>query len=154
MKSFLTAVAFCLIAQFAYSAPVTLEPCADVGATLENMLMGAQHQRSFYKGAVGLVAFDAEEPAAASYVLAVIFKEPIENEGYSARKCVAVNLLSGVDLKGATWDYNPASGLTVFVPVKRPDAEGTSVFKTLVLKIKTINTGTSSEGHVVDAQLN
>ncbi len=154
MKSFLTAVAFCLVAQFAYSAPVTLEPCADIGATLENMLLGTHQQRAFYKESVGLVAFDAQEPAAASYGLAVIFNEPIENEGYATRKCLGLNFLSGVDLKGATSDYHPSTGLTVTIPVRRPNSEGTSSFMTLVLKIKTINTGTSSEGQVVEAELN
>ncbi len=154
MKSFLTAVAFCLVAQFAFSAPVTLEPCAAIGATLENMLLGAHQQRSFYKGSVGLVAFDAQEPAAAPYGLAIIFNEPVEKEGYASRLCLGVNFLSGVDLKGTTSQYNPASGLTVSVPVKRPNDEGTSVSKTLVLKIKTINAGTSSEGQVVEAHLN
>jgi hypothetical protein len=129
-------------------------PCAEVGANLESMLFGANHQRSFYNGNVGLVACDVQEPAAASYGVAIVFNEPVETEGYVARKCVAVPFLAGVDLKAAKASYDAKSGLAVVVPVKRPnDEEGLPVARTLVIRVKTVNAKTNSEGHVVEAEL-
>lgn len=153
MKSLLIASAFFLMSQVAFSKPLELVTCSDAGAGLETMLMGADHQRSFYNGNVGLITYFTQEPAAAPYGIAVVYTEPVEMEGFMLRKCLAIPYLSGVDLKIAKSTYNATTGLTVTVPVKKMDGfTGLDRDTTIRINIKTVNTGRIDEGHVVTAE--
>lgn len=154
MKQMLLAVALFSLSQFAFSKPLELTKCDDVGANIENMLFGKESQKSYYNGNVGLVVFDTIEPAAASYGIAIVHNEPAENpEGFITRKCLAVPFLSAVDLKNAKSTYNARTGVTVVIKARKMDGfTGDARIAKIVINIKSVNTGTISEGHVVTAE--
>ena len=154
MKQMLLAVALFSLSQFAFSKPLELNKCDDVGANIENMLFGKESQRSFFNGNVGIVVYDTIEPAAASYGIAIVHNEPAENpEGFITRKCLAVPNLSAVDLKNAKSTYNSRTGVTIVVKARKMDGfTGDARDAKIVINIKSVNTGTISEGHVVTAE--
>lgn len=154
MKQMLLAVALFSLSQFAFSKPLELTKCDVVGANIENMLFGKESQKSFYNGNVGLVVYDTIEPAAASYGIAIVHNEPAENpEGYITRKCLAIPYLSDVDLKNAKSTYNARTGVTVVIKARKMDGfTGDARDAKIVINIKSVNTGTISEGHVVTAE--
>lgn len=154
MKQMLLAVALFSLSQFAFSKPLELTNCNDVGANIENMLFGAATQKSFYNGNVGLVVYDTIEPAAASYGIAIIFNEPVENpEGLITRKCLAIPYLSAVDLKNSKTNYNGRTGITLVLKARKMDGfTGSPREAKIIITIKSVNTGTLSEGHVVAAE--
>lgn len=154
MKSFLVVAALVAISQFAVAAPLETAKCEDVGANIENMLLGSENQKSYYNGNVGLIAYDTIEPAAASMGIAIVHNEPVETpEGFIVRKCVAVPWLSGVNLKGAKSKYDPKTGVTVIVPVRKMDGITGDYRNTKIkITIKSVNTGSISEGHEVKAE--
>lgn len=154
MKGLLIAMAFFLLSQVAFSKEINLSSCADAGATLESMLFGAENQKTYYNGNVGLVVYDTIEPVAASYGIAVIHNAPTaSNEGFIIRKCLAVPYLSGVDLKSATSSYDAKNGLTIIVPIIMNDGiTGMGRDTKIKINIKTVNTGRIDEGHVVTAE--
>ena len=122
MKSLFLALSVLVMSQGAFASKLELASCADVGANLESLLLGSENQKSFYNGNVGLVVYDTIEPAAASYGIAIVHSEPVENpEGFITRKCLAVPYLSGVNLKGAKSSYNAKTGVTIVVPVRKMD---------------------------------
>lgn len=154
MKSLFVALSVLVLSQTAFAGKLELVSCADVGANIENMLLGNENQKSYYNGNVGLVVYDTIEPAAASYGIAIVHNEAVENpEGFISRKCLAVPYLSGVNLKGAKSSYNPKTGVTVVVPVRKMDGiTGDYRDASVKIVIKTVKTGTIAEGHVVTAE--
>ena len=154
MKGLLIAVAFFLLSQLAFAKPLELTNCADVGASLETMLFGAENQKSYYSGNVGLITYDTIEPAAAPYGIAIVHNEPVElPEGFIMRKCLAVSYLSQVYLSQAKSTYSATDGVTVTIPVLKMDGfTGLPRETTIKVNIKTINTGRIDEGHVVTAE--
>lgn len=154
MKGLLIATALFLVSQLAFSKPVELVACNDVGASLESILFGSKYQKTYYNGNVGLVVYDTIEPAAASYGIAIVHNEPVETHaGFISRKCLAVSYLSGVDLSAARSTYDAKAGLTVIVPVRKMDGiTGLDRDTKIKINIKTVNTGKIDEGHVVTAE--
>lgn len=153
MKSLLMALVLTVSAQ-AFAQEIELTPCDESGASIESLMPGLENQKSYYNGQVALYKYNTLTPETVPYGIAIAFSDPTElPEGYKFRKCLAVRYLNEVDLAKAVSKYNPKTGLTVTVPYTALEGEDqTPVPAKIEIKIKTINTGTMSEGHTVSAK--
>lgn len=115
-----TAFALPLLLLAAPALAVTVEDCTDyrtsVAAVAEPL---EQNTRAFGNGAIRLVVTDTIEPAGGALHLVVIHP-PVDEVG--GRQCHVVSLdgglgFSGLELTAATARYDPATGLTVVIPV-------------------------------------
>jgi hypothetical protein len=137
-----------LLSTTAFANKVELQPCEEVGATIENLLPGASNQRSFYNERVSLYRYDTIEPAAGSEGIAIAFQAPENAEGgIITRKCLAVTFINSVDLKNATSSYDAKTGVTIRVPIKNYDPEtGGSTNGKVEINVRQVNTGKINEG--------
>ncbi len=150
MKSLLIVLLALSTSAFA-KGNVELTDCENAGANLTTMNFGAENQKSFYKGQVGVLSYWTEEPAASPTGIAIVYNEPLDTEaGYISRKCVAITYLASESLKTAKSSYDPKTGVTLTVNVGRFDGESVQK-KVISINIKTINTGKPNEGHVIKA---
>jgi hypothetical protein len=83
--------------------------------------------RSFANGAIRVALIDTVEPAAAAYFLLVL--HPLPGDEMEARVCHLVGEgpltgFAGMDFAALAPAYDPATGLTLTLPVTRMDANG------------------------------
>lgn len=135
------------------ASEIKLQKCNENGIGIESLIPGVGNQKSVYNGNVTLYAYDIIEPAAASQGIAIVYTVPEEfPEGFVVRECAAITYLSGVDLKNAKSTYDAKTGVTLKIPVRNYDNETGGTTPGMVeLNIKSVNTGTISEGHVLKA---
>lgn len=149
---FITLLALSLSFNVFAASKVELRDCADANVRLEDINFGADNQKSFYNGTVGVVSYYHGEPAAAPTGIAIVYNKPIATEsGYIDRGCVAIAYLTEVNMKGAKAAYDPKTGVTLNIPVVKVGLDDNEK-KTIQLSIKTINTGKPNEGQVISAK--
>lgn len=151
MKQLLLALALFTLSQYAFSKPLELSSCSDVGVKIENILLGAENQMSFYNGKVGMVIYDMMEPVTASFGIVIIHDGP-EVDGLVTRKCMTIPYLSGVNFKDAN-TTSDAGGLTIIVNVRMTDGfAGETRDAKIAINIKLQMNGRIREGYIVNAE--
>jgi hypothetical protein len=109
-----------------------------------------QPSPTYAEGAIRLVALDTVEPAAAAYHVLVL----MTGAGGAEQTCQLVSAelegagFAGLDLARAVSSYNPATGLTVTLPVTQMLATGDLASTPLLLLVN------QSEGTVTATLLN
>ena len=128
-----------LAAAAAASAPASAQVVGECEGFVANArnVDWTQPSRTYGNGDIRLVVLDTEEPAAAAFHLMVLF--PDREVGF--QDCRIASLAAqgggyaGIDLGAAIATYDPATGLTVELPVVVLDGDGEPAPETLTVTI-------------------
>lgn len=118
MRTILTAAA--LAALPIQASAVTISDCGDYRSSVQSLAEPWEaNTRTFAKGDIRLAVADTIEPAAGSFHL-IILHPPFDELGGPQCHVVSANEsfgFSGMDLAPAEAAYDPASGLSIYIPV-------------------------------------
>lgn len=114
------------LAAMALSLPVaaqSVRDCDGFEANARNLVFPLDRSTASYaNGDIRLIMLDTAEPACCSFHLMVLYPDPEIGHGL----CALVSDrgqsgFGGIDLTGRTASYDPATGLSVRMPVRRYD---------------------------------